>query len=226
MDLFPQYRPTQDGAIQHLDRTRLLGLIPIFLSLVLMGAVRGLPGPGLWCAFGTAVGLQIILSSARLASVSARQRRRTTDPLIVKAEVWVPLLLFGVQTGFAVITVLLLWLTLGDLNYRMNALQHGLLFSLLVFFPAHRLAVEAARQGENPARVRLEGFLRYVKRSLLAVWTALFLTEVLRDPSGKIGEGTMMLVIGLWIFTALFVLTCLAFLLDRIAGRGRAPQSI
>ncbi|HOW98954.1 MAG TPA: hypothetical protein PK634_14335, partial [Kiritimatiellia bacterium] len=70
MEIFFEYRPSTDTCHGHVRRAQGLGLIPAVLSLAMMLAVRTGPGPGLWSALGSVLGLQLVLwGASRLPSV-------------------------------------------------------------------------------------------------------------------------------------------------------------
>jgi len=210
MDIFPEYRPSADTFTEHVHRTRLLGLVPVFLSLLLMLAVPDGPGPGLWSALGTAMGLHLLLGGAcGLPAVSNRPSARAADQ-------WFPPLLFTVQTGFSIVTAVLIWRTIQDLGHTASAAEKGVFYALLVNFPAHRLVrVTAPGEEVSRRRSRWEMFFRYFKRSLVAILVSLLLSDLLKDPSGKIGQDTIIIAIALWVATVLFVLGCLTFFVER-----------
>jgi hypothetical protein len=221
MSVFPEYRPSAETFREHVDRTRWLGLVPLFLSLMLMFAAPADPGPGLWSAFGTVLGLHLLLGGGiRLARESSRPSARAADR-------WFPLLLFAVQTGFAIVTAVLIWQTLLDLGHYSSPAEEVVLYTLLASFPAHRLIrVRAPDEEAGRRRLRWELFFRYLTRGLTAILLSLLLTDLLRDPAGKIGQGGIVLAIALWVTTILFVLGCVTFFIERALGVSGPVQSI
>ena len=220
MEIFFEYRPSTDTSRGHVARARWLGLIPVFLSLAVMLAVRNGPGPGLWSALGSALGLQLVLwGASRLPSVE----RPGPDHA---ADTWFPLLLFILQTGFVAVTAILIWQTLKDLGHETGAGEEAVFYALLGSFPLHRLCRSNTPDTEmSPRRQRWEYFFRYLKRGLAAVLASLLLTNLLRDAEGRIGPGGIILAVGLWVGTVLFALGCLTFFVERALEAGRIGQS-
>ncbi|MBP7830148.1 MAG: hypothetical protein KA248_09555 [Kiritimatiellae bacterium] len=220
MDVFSEYRPSSDTCPQHIARAHWLGLIPVGLALAMMFAARSAPGPGLWSALGTALGLHLVLGgAARLPSVA----HPGPD---AAADAWFPLLLFVLQTGFVIVTAVMMWVTLGDLGHAPSAAEEAVFYALLAGIPLHRLVRSQNPQAiMSPRRQRWELFLRYLKRSLAAILAGLLLTNLLRDADGRIGPGGIILAISLWVATVLFVLGCLTFFVERAIEAGRESQS-
>ena len=220
MGFFPEYRPSADTFREHVDRARWLGLVPLFLSMMLMFAAPAGPGPGLWSAFGTLVGFHLLLGgSTRLARESSRPSARAADR-------WFPLLLFAVQTGFGIVTAVLIWRTLRDLGHHSSPAEEVVFYALLAGFPAHRLIrVRAPGEEAGRRRLRWELFFRYLTRGLTAILLSLLLTDLMRDPAGKIGQGGIILSIALWVTTVLFVLGCVTFFIERALVASGPVQS-
>lgn len=220
MDLFAEYRPSSDTCRHHIARVRWLGLIPVGLSLAMMHAARPAPGPGLWSALGTALGLHLVLwGASRLPSVAH------PGPAAA-ADAWFPLLLFVLQTGFVSVTAVMMWITLDDLGHRPSAAEEFIFYALLAGIPLHRLVRSQDPAGTmSPRRQRWEYFFRYLKRSLAAILLGLLLTNLLRDSEGRIGTGSIILAISLWVATVLVVLGCLTFFVERAIEAGRPGQS-
>lgn len=226
MSVFPEYAPSAAAFPEHLRRARRLGLFPLFLTLILMRAAPRGPGPGLWCALGTIAGLYVLLWGA--VQFAFDDSGRPTPA----GDRYFPVGLFAVQTGWGTVTTLLLWRTLVDLGHRTSLAEQAVLFAVLMAFPAHRWIRSLLTTTElGPAGLRGELFLRYVKRALAALLLALILTDLIRGPDGKIGEGGIIRAIGLWVITVLFVLGCLTFCIERAllvsaaAGQSRRPDT-
>jgi len=219
MSIFPEYRPSADTFTDHLARTRRIGLIPLFLSLLLIFSMPAGPGPGLWSALGTALGLHLLLFGAsRLPSVASPAPSGSADS-------WFPPLLYAVQTGFLAVTAVLLWRTLRDLGHPSSLAEEVIFYILLVCFPVHRLIRSTAPYEEmSPKQVRRELFLRYFKRSLTVILFSLILTDLMRDPGGRINQAGLIRAIGLWVVTVLFVLGCVTFFVERAFFSAPGPQ--
>ena len=225
MTFIPEYRPGHKEFAARVAQVQWLGLIPVFLSLLLIWAAPDKPGPGLWSAFGTALGFSLILHGARRLVQYPGQATAWGQRRAMSAERWFPGFLFAIQSGLATVTALLLWFSLGDLGLQHSALSTGLLYFLLILYPAHRLSRELVRGREEVSYQTLEVCLRYLKRGLTAILVAMVFTGMAREGGASISEPMLIAVITVWAVAALMALIGLVFILERLLARPKPGQS-
>lgn len=214
MALFPQYQVSSRSARREVVSVERIGLLPVGLALMLMWARRGAAGPGLWAAFGLALGMELLLAGAYELHHAGDRRSRPGDALAARSDRWFPLLVFAAQSGFVALSVLLLWTTVCELGFPAGLLQHALLVALLLAVPAYRAAAELVRESEGERHHLAAEFFRYLLISVGAVFAAGVLARIIGAPDGTPVPEMFPIVLVLWVAASLTVLSCLALFLD------------
>ncbi|MFH0953990.1 MAG: hypothetical protein V1873_06640 [Verrucomicrobiota bacterium] len=220
MLLFPQYQPSERAWKQHVRAAFRIGLLPLFVAGALIYAKSFRAGPGLWAALGLTLGLQLILRGAQ-SLPAAENRSRFGTYLALRADAWFPLFLFAVQTGFILIALALLWLTLTELGFPASPWKHANVIALALLLPACRIAREAARFDDSVRLDLTERLLRDLCIILATTWMVTTLISFLAPPGEKPVDEYFPLIIALWVAGAVVVLICVALFLDHAAHVGK-----
>lgn len=197
-------------------RTALFGLVPLTMSLMLMAA-QWPPGPGLWSALGTTVGLYLLAWSGReLAEFS-----RSTQTLWTAA--------FVVRWGWATVTVLLLWNTWLTIGLQAGSVDHLVLWMTLILGPLHRwMRTRSERPEASWNTHRIELLLRYLLRISVTLLSAMVLVNLLREPDGTVGPAGIIPAIAIWVLAVLVILACVGLLIERwitLAAQSKASDT-
>jgi hypothetical protein len=223
MFLFPQYRISDRHGLPHFRMTQKIGLFPIFVTLVMMFARPAGPGPGLWCVFGLAAGLEILLWGAHSLHVDTGGRLGFGQRLKAASDGWYPLFLFAIQNIFILLTVAIFWLTLQELGVPSSIWINLNVAILALLIPGYRLAREMMQRNDDVKYVLCEKACRYLIVSLLTTlafgsWLTFILPETGTPPPDVLFR---ILVVG--VAACLVVLTCVALLLDFWFRRRNTP---
>lgn len=224
MLLFPQYRITDRQALRRFRLTQKMGLFPLFVSVVMMYAMPAGPGPGLWCALGLSIGLELLLWGAHSLHSDPNSTSRLSTRLKTTSDSWYPLLVFIAQNIFVLLTILVFWLTLHGVGAIPSSVWINLnILLLVVLIPVYRLAREMMLRSDDVKHVLWEKAARYLIIILatvlaMSIWLRFALPE-----SGPIQPELMMRIMILSVISSLVVLTCIALLLDFWIRRKNVP---
>ena len=216
MLLFPEYQLSERAAARHVEATRRLGLLPIFVTLVLMLARNANPGPGLWCALGLSIGLELLLWGAYAICLEKDLRSRTATYFALTADAWFPLFLFTMQNGFVFISAAVLLVTIEELGFPATLLENSLIILLILLLPAYRLASEKARVTESTRWALTSEGCRYFAIAIGAVWMASTITLFLAPPGTPLSHEFFPIAVILWVLAAVVILVCLMLFADHV----------
>jgi len=217
MLLFPQYRPSERTARQHIRTTRRMGLVPVLIAAALIYAKSFRAGPGVWAALGLALGLQLLLGGAQSLSSTASGRTRAATYLALTADRWFPVFLFAAQTAFVLIVLALLWLSLAEVGLPASPWRHANVAALALLIQLSRLANEGTRFHDSVKLGLAERFIHYLCIILAATWLVTTLISFLAPPGEQPVEEYFPLIIALWVGESIVILVCVVLFLDLLA---------
>lgn len=218
MDAYPHYRPSERGSRQEVRRAQLLGLVPVAVALALLEARGQRAGAGLWAGFGLAFGLQLVLWGACDIVFGDSPLSPAAVRLKASRDAWFPAFLFGTQTGFLLVAVALMWLTLCDVGFPATVWQHLQVALLAAAIPVSRWTRETARVRETPRASIAAEAVNYATVVLSVLLVASSMTLFMVPAGEPLSADMFPLVLALWVITVLVVLTCVILFLDHMAG--------
>ncbi len=205
MPLFVQYRLTEYSGRANAVFTLKAGLLMVLVSglLLLATPVRG---PGLWCAFGLALGLQLLLWGAFKRQSTSLETDRAAGQKPRGSEDAFPFLLFGVQTLFTFIAIALGWLTICGLEIPTTAWRHVNVALLTIMIPAYRLSSEFERTTESFGSAVLKELFRTLSFIFITTFVFGLLMALTIPPTKNVPEESLIYYISAWV--VLIIIIC------------------
>ncbi len=228
MSMFPDYQPSAARSPRHIQTGLNLGLAPVGVSLLLILARPGWPGPFLWSMFLVSLGLVLIYRGC----VDLPRKEHKTLPvftrLAARCDAWFPLFLFVMQNVFCILTFAILWVQILDIGLaEYTQWWHHLILGFVIFlFPFRRGLLEYLRDRDIDTDGLVEQGLRY----LTWIIGAVFLTGTLTPWIVSATQGPQKAPVGLvvlWVPATLIVITCLFLFTEHLVtflGRRRRLQ--
>lgn len=223
MLLFPQYRISDRHAVTRFRMAQKMGLFPIFVALVMMFARPAGPGPGLWCVFGLAAGLELLLWGGYFLHEDPAGRPGFGQRMKTASDSWYPYFIFTIQNMFILLTVVIFWLTLQELGVPSSFWINLHLVLIAALIPGYRIANEMMLRKDNIKYVLYEKSCRFL---IVILCTTLALMIFLRyslPAAGAANPDVLIRILIVGVLSCLVILTCVALLLDFWFRRRKLP---
>ena len=217
MELFREYQLSNRSAMSGYILARRIGLLPIFVSLVLMLAWPDGPGPGLWCSLGLSLGLELVLWGSYELYITKEDISPIGAFLVKHANEWFPILLFFVKYAFMMITLSILWFTLTDLGFPSAQWQHALFYLLIGIIPSDRFFQEAALRIQTSRMTIISAFFHSLKISLITVIAGTTLLSSIESASAPYGTMTIPYHLIIWVIMILIILSQITLFMGQLA---------
>jgi hypothetical protein len=172
---YDEYKFTHPRGMFHFRNTQVLGLLPLGIALVLI-AIRGLrSGPGLWCALGSALALQMLLWAAHAIQDEPQGRTRWGERFVARTSALLPPLFVVFRGAFVGITLCLLWYSFCELGFPASLFQHTLFVVFLLVPPLRRLLHVDEAVAQRPRVIVFDQFLLHLQVVLVTLLITLSL---------------------------------------------------
>lgn len=220
-----EYRVAHRRARYHYNRARVIGLIPVGVSLAFLYYAGDFYRPLLFGGLGTACGLHLMLWSAYEAHFAGRHtgwtHRRLED-----SDAWFPSFLIICQNGFFAITLAVFWFILCRLGFPASLLDQALLAAWVCVWPV--LRVLRARLYVDAHNANLETsyeFFRAASVSLVAFLVASLVTDFALSNAAETPNYDLTWIgMFVWLPATLVAVGCVVMFLDHlIRKRPRRP---
>ncbi len=214
MSLFPEYELSGREYRTHYLYTRLLGLLPIGVSLLFLLARASRAGPGLWCVMGVCVGLELILWGSFKLYFLRQQQTRLGASLAAASDSWFPYLLFSLQNIFFILVLLMLWFTLSDLGFPAQTIEHSLFVLLLIMIPVRRF-IRRMQLVTPSSRIHFtDRIFRYLTAIIATLFVGGCMTRFMIPPGTSLTWHAPPGVVFVWVIGILIILGCLLLIFD------------
>ncbi len=214
MQLFGAYRFSAKTCRPYYRQAQLIGLVPIFFALLLALSMRRTPGPGLWSAFGVALGLEIVLAAMYRLHLTEAPKSQRAHELIAQSDQWFPSFLFIIRHLFEILIFLMLWLCLTDLGFPGSLLMHGEFIVLLVLWPIKGLTREIVRTSNLAKHHITDEFFHYLMITTATFLVATSITHFVIPPGKTITSDITPHVVIVWVPAILIVISCIMLFAD------------
>ena len=221
-----EYRISSRRARYHYNRARLLGLIPVGVSLFFLRYAGDFYAPLLYCSLGTSLAMQLMLWAAYEAHFGGNHTSWTRHRL-ENTDNWYPSFLIICQNGFFAITLIVFWFIICQIGFPASMLDHALLVSWVFVWPI--LRVLRARSYFDSHNANLETsyeFFRYTNVCIVTFLVASFITDFASSEASP-GPNHDFSLIGMfvWLPAALIAVGSVILFLDHLVRkRPRRPR--
>ena len=214
MSYYPEFELSGREYRTHYLYTRLLGLLPIGVSMLFLLARASRAGPGLWCIMGVCLGLELILWGSFKLYFLRPQPSRLGERLAAASDAWFPYLLFSFQNIFFILVLLMLWFTLSDLGFPAQTIEHSLFVVLLTMIPVRRF-IRRMQLVTPSSRIHFaDRIFRYLTTIIVTLFVAGCMTRFMIPPGTSLIWHTPPGVVFVWVIGILIILGCLLLMVD------------